>query len=147
MNSTISRTPPPDFRPTVEVAGCFCVFEDKILYVLRHPEKPQGGTWGLPAGKLEPGESARDAAVREVFEEVGILIDPRELIEIGQHYIRLNSVDYVFHAFEKKFSTMPSLVIDPNAHIEAKWVTLDGALKLPLIIGGKEVIEMYREKL
>ncbi|MEV0298149.1 NUDIX domain-containing protein [Nocardia sp. NPDC050710] len=35
--------------------------------------------WHVPAGKLESGESATAAAVREAEEEVGVLIDPADL--------------------------------------------------------------------
>jgi 8-oxo-dGTP diphosphatase len=31
--------------------------------------------WELPGGALEPGESAHDAAIRELFEETGIRVD------------------------------------------------------------------------
>ncbi len=37
-----------------------------------------------PGGKLEPGESPREAAVREVAEEVGLTIDPTDLQLIGE---------------------------------------------------------------
>ncbi|MEJ3403326.1 8-oxo-dGTP diphosphatase [Rathayibacter sp. YIM 133350] len=42
------------------------------------------GKYVGPGGKLEPGESAREAIVREVFEEVGLSVDPAELQERGR---------------------------------------------------------------
>jgi 8-oxo-dGTP diphosphatase len=36
-----------------------------------------------PGGKLEPGESPADAIVREVFEEVGLVVDPGDLELMG----------------------------------------------------------------
>jgi 8-oxo-dGTP pyrophosphatase MutT (NUDIX family) len=35
-----------------------------------------GGQWALPGGRLEPGETACDAAVRELHEEVGLALPP-----------------------------------------------------------------------
>jgi 8-oxo-dGTP diphosphatase len=37
-----------------------------------------------PGGKLEPGESPREAIVREVFEEVGLVVDPAGLELVGE---------------------------------------------------------------
>lgn len=37
----------------------------------------------LPGGKPEPGEPARDTAVREVAEELGLELDPATLTELG----------------------------------------------------------------
>lgn len=42
-----------------------------------------------PGGKLEPGETPLDAAVREVREEVGLDVDPRSLADAG-------TIDYWF---------------------------------------------------
>lgn len=38
----------------------------------------------LVGGKLEPGETARDAAVREVAEEVGVVVAPGDLRMLGE---------------------------------------------------------------
>lgn len=47
--------------------------EDKILLVLRSRE-PDAGCWSVPGGRVEPGESLKDAATREAFEETGLRI-------------------------------------------------------------------------
>tara|TARA_Y100001970_G_C14236041_1_gene861811 strand:+ start:228 stop:638 length:411 start_codon:yes stop_codon:yes gene_type:complete len=54
-------------------------FEDKILFLgLKGPEfirKRSKGTWDIPKGIKEPGESDWACAVRECWEEAGIDID------------------------------------------------------------------------
>ena len=39
-----------------------------------------GGQWALPGGRIEPGESAEQAALREMAEEVGLLLDPAAVL-------------------------------------------------------------------
>lgn len=39
--------------------------------------------WGLPGGGIERGESATQAAVREVYEETGLVIDESDLTYLG----------------------------------------------------------------
>jgi ADP-ribose pyrophosphatase YjhB (NUDIX family) len=38
--------------------------------------------WGLPGGRIEAGESAREAAVREVAEETGLAVEVQRLIGV-----------------------------------------------------------------
>ena len=53
--------------------GARCVLRDddgRVLLIRRSDD----GTWALPAGMMELGESLRDCAVREVFEETGLVV-------------------------------------------------------------------------
>ncbi len=50
----------------IHAAGGVVVADEKLLFIFRN------GKWDLPKGKLEKGESAEKAALREVEEETGV---------------------------------------------------------------------------
>ncbi|MDO6562896.1 Nudix family hydrolase [Amphritea sp. 1_MG-2023] len=61
----------------------------ELLLALRDTQQHQGGLWEFPGGKVEEGESARDALARELAEELGIEIDQAAtmpLIQVPYHY-------------------------------------------------------------
>lgn len=49
------------------------------------------GQWGLPSGHLESGESAGTGAAREAREELGITIDPADLVLVHLLHHRTDS--------------------------------------------------------
>jgi 8-oxo-dGTP pyrophosphatase MutT (NUDIX family) len=59
----------------------------------RHPEAP---FWFTIGGGAEPGESLRDAAVREMREEVGISVDP---LRLGEPIAR-NTVEFSWAGYQ-----------------------------------------------
>ena len=143
MKCFIFAEPPENFKASIEVSSCYCEFEDQILLVKRHPNKSQGNTWGVPAGKLEKGENPLAAVIREVHEEVGLNVDTPNLRSIGCLYARLPHVDYIYHMFCHKFSEKPLINLALDEHLESRWVSIEEARQLPLIAGGHEALDYY----
>lgn len=56
--------------------------QDDNIFVLLNERSP--GKWELPGGKVEKGESTKDAAIREIKEETNINIDPEKLITVNE---------------------------------------------------------------
>lgn len=48
--------------------------------------RAHGGQWALPGGRLEPGERAEEAALRELAEEVGLRLAPGAVIGLLDDY-------------------------------------------------------------
>jgi 8-oxo-dGTP pyrophosphatase MutT (NUDIX family) len=134
---------PDDFNPQMEAAGVFCEYEGRILFLKRHADKIEGLTWGVPGGKTEPGETAIDAACRELGEEAGIYVAPDDLKVIAPQFVRRPELDFIFHMFYLPLKEMPALQIAPNESIEACWVNLQESSKIPLISGGREALEYF----
>jgi 8-oxo-dGTP diphosphatase len=60
-------------QPLVAVAAAVLLRADgRVLLAQRLPGTPYAGYWEFPGGKVEPGESAREALARELHEELGI---------------------------------------------------------------------------
>lgn len=64
--------------PEVGVGGVI-VHGGKVLLVKRAKE-PLRGRWMVPGGTVERGETLEQALVREVREETGVLVQPRDLL-------------------------------------------------------------------
>jgi 8-oxo-dGTP diphosphatase len=47
----------------------------RVLVARRSAQQHQGGLWEFPGGKVEKGESVRDALHRELYEELGIEVN------------------------------------------------------------------------
>lgn len=57
----------------LRLAAAVVVDDDRVLVVRRSKtEKFLPCVWGVPCGKIDPGESAPEAALRELYEETGL---------------------------------------------------------------------------
>ncbi len=138
---------PPDTKPDIEAAGSFIEHQNKILLLKRAPEKKGGGKWGLPAGKLEPGESALQAAIRELFEETGIEAVDHQLEFFKKSFVKDGPTLYLFHLFHLKFDIPPNNIQLNHEHTEYKWLTPHEALTFPLFVSEGEIIDLIFKKL
>ena len=93
--------------------------DGRVLLVHR----PKYGDWSLPKGKLEPGESWADGALREVAEETGLRCELGD--EVGRTYYR----DSQEREKEVRYYRLTSLdePVAQNEVDEVRWVPLDEA--------------------
>ena len=90
----------------------------RYLYLMRDDAK-HPGSWGLPGGRVESGETLHDAMVRECKEELGFVPDFLRLIPIE----KFTTVDnkFCYHTFfcniEKEF--VPHL---NHEHLGYAWI-------------------------
>jgi 8-oxo-dGTP diphosphatase len=63
-------TPPTPSRTPIAAVGVVCLRGDAVL-LIRRGTPPLEDSWSLPGGRIEWGERAADAALRELKEETG----------------------------------------------------------------------------
>jgi 8-oxo-dGTP diphosphatase len=137
---------PTAFCQGMEVAGCFCEHDGKVLFLLRNPEKPQGNTWCVPGGKLEKDECPIEAVIREVQEETGLILPKENLHYCRAVFIRFPNSEFILHLFRIHLNEFPDLLLNTREHSDYCWVTYEEALCLPLIPGGEECLRLAFEK-
>ena len=94
----MSRTPEP--APTDVGAACL-VAEGEAVLLVRETKPEALGRWGLPGGRVETGETLREAAAREVVEETGLVVEVGVLLGIYHTPVTLegrSAVTFVFRA-------------------------------------------------
>jgi len=87
-----------------------------------------GGQYALVGGKIEAGETARAAAIREAYEEVGVTIKPED-VQLG-HTFHRHGTEGAFFAllFVTTVWQGEPFCKEPNKHAAMGWFALD---KLP----------------
>ena len=68
-----------DDAPEIAAVGGIAVRNGTLL-LIRRGHAPSRGRWSLPGGRVEPGETAQQALIREVAEETGLIVEVGELV-------------------------------------------------------------------
>ena len=94
------------------------------------------GVWTLPGGIIDPAEQPADAAVREVFEETGIVAIPEVLTSVGvspqMTYPNGDRVQYLEYCFRCRLAGGAARVNDGELS-EVAWHRLDDLPELGAI--------------
>ena len=63
-------------------AASTAVFRDGHVLLVERGKGPRRGIWSLPGGHIEPGETAREAALRELHEETAVTAEITGLVDV-----------------------------------------------------------------
>jgi len=69
--------------PTLVAAVALIAPGPLVLMQRRRSQAMHGGLWEFPGGKLESNEAPEAAAVREIGEELGLVVEPGALVPVG----------------------------------------------------------------
>lgn len=125
--------------PAIGVGGLVFDPMGRVLLVLRK-NPPKAGLWHIPGGKLEPGETLQECCTREVFEETGLIVSPREIIAIadrnleGFHYVIIDFLAELDGEFPKTSAQSGS---DAT---RAEWISPEDLPGFQIVEGLAEVI-------
>ncbi|MBL7816666.1 MAG: NUDIX domain-containing protein [Saprospiraceae bacterium] len=110
---------------TVLTARLLLEYRDHLLFLAQ--TKANGGGYTLPGGKIEGAEFAKDALVRETFEEVGVIVKKKNLELVHITHRKLKSVIEIIFLFKASGWTGEMVVKEPEKFREAIWLPYDEA--------------------
>jgi 8-oxo-dGTP diphosphatase len=128
-----------DMQVTQVRAGGGLVIRDGCVLLVH---RPQYDDWSFPKGKLEPGESWEDAAVREVEEETGLQVEAGE--PVGSTFYD----DRCGRAKEARYFLMATDAdAAPHNEVdEVRWIALDEAPALLTYERDRDLLRDWRER-
>jgi len=104
------------------LVACVWIYDGKgnVLLTRRAKGKSFAGTWENSGGAVKAGETSRQAIVRELFEETGIVAneDEFELIDMGSD----NSAHFDYYCLKREVP-LDQIVLQPGETDDAQWVT------------------------
>lgn len=122
----------------LDVALALVCRKDRWLVGRRAEGRVFAGLWEFPGGKMNAGESAEEAAVRETREETGLAIEPRDLLDTVVNVHDGNRVRlHLVHCTAQS----DAVTACDDAVLEVRWVTLEELRCLPMPPVNAQIIE------
>ena len=122
--------------PVIPVSSGLIIQNNEVLIGLRSENDNGGGLWEFPGGKIEINESSEEAVIRELKEELDIVVHKPK--KVMQYLHRFKNLIYDISFFEV-ISFKGS--IKNIVHDELKWTDLASINNYNFISGDLLIIE------
>lgn len=133
--------------PLVAVAAL--VLRGNELLLVRRASEPGRGKWSIPGGAVNLGERLREAVVREVHEETGLVVEVLDLLDVVEVIKRDEEgrVKYHYVIIDYLARPLSGQVRAASDALEARWVRLEDVPKLDITNTLRRLLERHWEKL
>lgn len=120
------------------ITNCILINNNKVLLL----KKPSRGWYAIPGGKMEQGETIKEAAVREFKEETALNVRTPALAGV-----------FTFSIFDKEIAVQEWMMFTFISHAydgklaeychegELEWVPIEEISKLPMAAGDLKIFE------
>lgn len=127
-------------RPSTKGAFVGVWFQGRVLVIQNSYVRFRS----FPGGGVEPGELPIEAAIRECREEVGLEVGADALsLELEVRHELEGKHDHVW-VFELELDALPELRIDHREVVDARFVSPEEALSVPLFEPARRYVEGRR---
>jgi ADP-ribose pyrophosphatase YjhB (NUDIX family) len=127
-------------HPIVGVAAV--VLRDGHVLLVQRGREPGRGSWGLPGGMLELGETLAEGVRREVLEECGVEVEVGPLVGVFEPMQRNDDGRLRYHYVVLDYLAR---YVSGELHAaddadDARWVALDALESLPMLLETRAMI-------
>ncbi len=85
--------------------------------------------WTLPGGGVKFGENHKGAVMREIEEELGIKLKPKDYQNVGEFTYKSTGLRYTYTLFKVKLTNKPKLVPEQREIVALDWLKLNCVTK------------------
>jgi len=103
------------------------------------------GKWEFPGGAVEFNETLADALKREVYEEYGVEIEVRSLLDVVDHILVEEKQHWVSPTFLCRIVRGEPKIREPHKCLAIGWFTLDSIPEQELTQASKKSLASLRQ--
>ena len=115
-------------RPTVQGVFIAIWYKEKLLVIKNSYRK----SFTIPCGRIKRDEDPADAAIRELYEEVGIKVDKRQIKFSGIFTANYSNIKDIGNFYEIELTELPKIQIDNREVVWSQFMFLDQVAALNL---------------
>jgi 8-oxo-dGTP diphosphatase len=123
----------------IAAVGAIAV-RDGALLLIRRGHAPSRGRWSLPGGRVEPGENAHEALVREMAEETGLLVEVGALV--GE-VVRPGPNGVTYRIQDFRVTLIGDDAVAGDDAVDVAWVRLEDVPKYQLSAGLLKTLRLW----